>query len=300
MDEEKLIFLLSQPRAGSTLTQMILGAHSSVYTRSEPWIMLPLCYMLKEKGTVAEYDHKASIVAVNDFISEMSSGRKSFNEHLKTFCLSLYGEHLAQSERKFFLDKTPRYYLIVNELKEIFPQAKYIVLIRHPLDVLNSMLDTWVHDNFEFFKRLQHDLFDAIDILVETIEKNNNDFLEVRYEELLADPGKTVNRVCNYLGIEYEEEMLQYNRNAKKMLYGDPRNVYQFDHVMTDNRGKWMQKLANPTYWNFFSEYLDFIGKRRMETLGYSYAECREMLLETKPEVKSDRSLFEYVDYDFS
>lgn len=56
MTDKNLIFLISLPRSGSTLTQKILGAHSAIYTRSEPWIMLNPLYSLKQEGIDAIYN----------------------------------------------------------------------------------------------------------------------------------------------------------------------------------------------------------------------------------------------------
>jgi hypothetical protein len=43
---ENFIFLISQPRAGSTMSQRILGSHPNIYTVSEPWILLGPLYPL--------------------------------------------------------------------------------------------------------------------------------------------------------------------------------------------------------------------------------------------------------------
>ena len=53
---ENLIFIISQPRAGSTLLQRILGGHPEIHTAAEPWIMLHPLYALKSKGCSAEYN----------------------------------------------------------------------------------------------------------------------------------------------------------------------------------------------------------------------------------------------------
>lgn len=44
MNGKNLIFIVSQPRSGSTLLQRILSAHSQICTTSEPWLALPLLW----------------------------------------------------------------------------------------------------------------------------------------------------------------------------------------------------------------------------------------------------------------
>lgn len=50
------MFLISQPRAGSTLLQRILGSHPDIHTVSEPWLMLQPLYALRPDGYRAEYN----------------------------------------------------------------------------------------------------------------------------------------------------------------------------------------------------------------------------------------------------
>ena len=76
MTDKNLIFLISQPRSGSTLTQKIIGSHKDIYTRSEPWIMLHPLYSLKEEGINAEYNKGQEYPATQDFINNLPNGRK--------------------------------------------------------------------------------------------------------------------------------------------------------------------------------------------------------------------------------
>jgi len=55
---KNLIFLISQPRSGSTLLQKILNTHSQIISASEPWIMLNPVYALRSSGIKAEYNSK--------------------------------------------------------------------------------------------------------------------------------------------------------------------------------------------------------------------------------------------------
>jgi transposase-like protein len=80
--EEQLIFLISQPRSGSTLTQKLLGAHSQIYTRSEPWLMLHPAYSLKREGLYSEYDIELEKTAFNGFIEDLPNGNQTYiQEH---------------------------------------------------------------------------------------------------------------------------------------------------------------------------------------------------------------------------
>lgn len=77
MDAEQLsnnlIFLISQPRAGSTMLQQMLGSHPDIHT-SEPWLMLHPLYALKSDGYQAEYDTRLAQEAMGSFVQTLPDG----------------------------------------------------------------------------------------------------------------------------------------------------------------------------------------------------------------------------------
>ena len=72
---KNLIFLISQPRAGSTLTQKILGCHSQIHTISEPWMMLHPLYALKHRGYQAEYQSDLAFQGLENTLNILPNGK---------------------------------------------------------------------------------------------------------------------------------------------------------------------------------------------------------------------------------
>ena len=70
VEGQNLIFLISQPRAGSTMTQRILGSHPDICTVSEPWLMLHPLYAMRPQGYEAEYHAWEARVALKNFFEE--------------------------------------------------------------------------------------------------------------------------------------------------------------------------------------------------------------------------------------
>jgi len=284
MQEENLIFLISQPRAGSTLTQKILGAHTKVYTRSEPWIMFPSAYSLKFEGAWAEYDFKGASTAIKDFAIHLPGGEEGYLNALKHMHLQLYGAYATANNAEYFLDKTPRYYLIYDELKKIFPKAKYIILIRNPLAVLSSILNTWIKTDYHKLSDHTYDLFAAVERLVDIIESDEGCAKIIQYEELLKNPTKIVSELCGFADMTFEPEMLsEYAKNQEKMLYGDPENVYKFQGIQSDNDHQWIEGLKDPQQWRFIYDYLSWIGEDRFKKLGYDFSEAMKIVQTYQP-----------------
>ena len=143
----KPIFIFSLPRSGSTLLQNLLMNHPSISSVTEPWILLPLIYINKDEGVLSEYSHRTSKMAIQNLIENLPQKNDDFNSELREFMLNLY-QKLSSSKAKYFLDKTPRYFLIIDEIQQLFPESKFIFLFRHPLDILSSILLTWKNNSF--------------------------------------------------------------------------------------------------------------------------------------------------------
>ena len=70
--------------------QRILAAHGGIATTSEPWILLPYLYTLRENGIYAEYNHRSLILAIEDFYEALPGGREDYVAEIREFVLRLY------------------------------------------------------------------------------------------------------------------------------------------------------------------------------------------------------------------
>src|SRR5687767_8500554 len=142
-------FIISLPRSGSTLLQRLLAAHPRIKTAGEPWLALPFAYALREKGARAEFSHRSMAQGIGEFVKALPGGTATYYREAGRMMERLH-ETMATTGRDWFLDKTPRYFLILEELVEMFPEAKFIVLQRSPLAVVASILNTWHEGRFNF------------------------------------------------------------------------------------------------------------------------------------------------------
>ena len=100
------LFLLSQPRRGSTLVQRVLAAHPKISTTAEPWILLPLVYARRWNGIRAEYAHQLAAHNIEQFASALDGGPASSMFACGPLSSSLYTD-AADEGAIYFLDKTP-------------------------------------------------------------------------------------------------------------------------------------------------------------------------------------------------
>jgi len=280
-----LIFLISQPRAGSTLTQKILGNHPEIHTVSEPWVMLYPLYALKETGHNAEYNNEFARIGLKGFLSSLSeNGKQLYLDHVSQMYGGLYQKMLDTSKKTFFLDKTPRYYNIIPELNQTFPDSKTIILLRNPLAVLCSMLNTWIGDSWLQLQKLRHDILDAPSLLLNGINTLEDNVLVVHYEEILQNFEREVGRICEYLSIDFYPELIDYgNTDSIRWTLGDQKSVYKGTKPDATNAEQWLKALKNPQTWRLVSDYLEILGSTTLKEMGYDYTQLREHLDKTHP-----------------
>jgi tetratricopeptide (TPR) repeat protein len=285
--QKNLIFLISQPRAGSTLTQRILGTHREIYTLSEPWIMLHPLYAMRRDGYQAEYSIQNSKRAMDNFLNLHPEGEDAYFQAVRQMNLHLYEGLLQISGKRYFLDKTPRYYYILPELYKTFPEAKYILLLRNPLAILCSIFNTFIHDNWWRIQYYQGDLLRAPSLIAKGMLELQNHSLVLQYENLLLNPEMEIERVCNFLNVPFDEAIISYgDSNSEKWQFGDRSMIYQENKPMNQNGDRWQENLQNPIIWQFANNYLEFLGKDLLADLGYSYTKLKEIIEKQKPKTQ--------------
>ena len=274
---DNLVFIISQPKAGSTLLQRIVAGHPDIQTSAETWLMLHPVYGLRKTGITTNYNANWAATGVREFLDHYADGAETYREGVRRFAESIYGSVLEKHGKRLFLDKTPRYTMIVDELYELFPAAKYILLIRNPLAVLKSELHTYVKGDWPVLSQFAPDLLDAPRRLVAARSKLGDSALEVRYENLVTSPESTVRSLCKFLDIEFDSGMLDYSDTpAPKGRMNDPVGIHQHTGVSPASLDKWKQLGTDGQLRHFALQYLAAVGDKTITELGYDAAGLRQ------------------------
>lgn len=286
---KQLTFLISQPRAGSTMTQKILGSHPDVYTQSESWILLHPLHAAKKENIVTSYDQNLYIRGLEGFLQSLPAGKREYIKGIAKTYRGFYNSILDKTEKKIFLDKTPRYYLIIDEILEYFPDAKIILLIRNPLAVLNSIIKTWQEQNLFQLVFYKQDILRAPIVLNEWLRKIETDRIKnvysIKYEDLLQDPVPYIRKITDFLNIKFDSEMIYYGKNNEKSTQwhmGDQKTVYSKDSPDKTHVREWIQNLADPQIWRLQNDYFIKI-RNTIDNLGYDSNEINKILEDYKP-----------------
>lgn len=281
---DSLIFLLSQPRAGSTLLQRVLGTHPGIETAAEPWLMLYPLYALRDHGVTAQSGFRGFQVGLRDFLDAYGAGVATYFQAVRAWADVLYAGALDSSQSRYFLDKTPRYHLIIPDLIQVYPQARFIILLRNPLAVLSSLQRAFLRDDYDGLWLFRGDLVDGPANLLAGVEMLGERCSVVHYEQLVTAPQETVREICDFLELSYSDEMLEYGRVAPPAgRLGDSVGVHQQRRPVTSSLDTW-RRLANREQDRCFAlAYLRALGPHVVERMGYSCADLEQAMRADEP-----------------
>ena len=185
------VFILCTLRSGSTLLRVLLNSHTQLHAPHE----LHLRYVS---------------VAIDNTWSERSMTELGLDEQALRYLLwdRILHRELAASGKPTVVEKTPNNVFIPGRIKECWPDARFIFLLRHPAAIARSR---------ETLRQAGTD--DANLTIVRrycaALERARQAYPghTVRYEELTTDPGSALSRLCDFLEVPYEPAMVRYGEH---------------------------------------------------------------------------------------
>lgn len=140
----------------------------------------------------------------------------------------LFGPALADREADIWLEKTPANAATLGHFLAADPSAYVIHTVRDPLDTIASLV-----------ARGQSPYYATSLYLLNTAcamaHRDHPRYLEIRYEDLVADPPTSIKKLCANLGIVYEEDMLIPQQ--EQHLKGTSLPSWQYDETAAIGRG---------------------------------------------------------------
>lgn len=212
-----LFFLVGCPRSGTTLLQQMLDAHPAIAVAPETHFIRR--FWLRRSRYPMDTTQQVTQL-VDDIIAQPEFLEMGLDpHHYRSYAIRLrdhsdllrllLSQFAARQGKQIVGEKTPNHLLYMNVLNELFPDARFVHLVRDPRAVVNSWRtvpwsrgsprrDAEVWRRYESTARKQNrQLGDAI--------------MTVYYEDLLTSPGAVLSEVCRHLGVAFTPSMLDYH-----------------------------------------------------------------------------------------
>ncbi len=258
LQEEDIWFLISPPRAGSTLLAHLLGNHPDIHAPTEPWIMLAL----QQFGKIRT-DHQFGAGLLQGALKDSFDPKRDL---LLAEFAKLYFKVMLPKDKFVFLDKTPRYHWIADWLFSIFPKARFLILHRNPLDVIASHKTTWGHfidldPNRLATNTITHsfDFLLAHSHIAEFAARHQGSprVLNVRYEDLVENPNSELQKILSAFDLtkrRHKKPTIGINRTALSADgYGD-KKILDTNSIHKGSVGSWRNVLT-PQEAGFYSHW---------------------------------------------
>ncbi|BCJ35881.1 sulfotransferase family protein [Actinocatenispora thailandica] len=186
------VFILSSVRSGSTLLRSMLGSHSALYAPHEM--------------------HLGDLAAqATSWFAQTALAEFGIDEGELTAMMwdRLLAEVLRRSGKSVLVEKTPNHVFLADRLAGIWPDARFVFLLRHP----GAIHQSWraarpnepAGETVAYLRRFCTEVQRCRATLPG---------LDVRYERLVADPAGETRRLCAFLGVEWEPGMVEYGSHG--------------------------------------------------------------------------------------
>ena len=215
-------FVVGVARSGTTLLRMMLDAHPALAIPPETHFIPKLIKACEDPGADARENAIALLRGHRrwpDFQLDADELSRRFDqiepfsagEALRAF----YSSYAADQRKERWGDKTPGYARRMRKIESVLPEAHFIHLIRDGRDVTLSQLE--VHHGAESVEGAAKNWVGGIEKARRNAGRVRN-YIEVRYEDLVAEPEPVLRRICAFIALPFDDAMLSYHERADERM----------------------------------------------------------------------------------
>ena len=221
------IFVLGQPRTGTTLLERVITSHSEVHAAGELQQFSRALRLSTKVNDPKRFSEKVFSAAANLDPSEIG------NRYLK-----LTSKH--RDKAPFFVDKLPVNYIHIPLILAALPNAKIVHLVRGPMDACFASFkqlfaDAYLHSYDQGEMARHHARYR--DLMAHFHQEFPERIIDVSYEETARNLEPNARRLIAALGLEWEDACLNFTENTSGVATASSVQVREPAH--TRSIGRW-------------------------------------------------------------
>jgi hypothetical protein len=267
------VFIVGCPRSGTTLLRMMLHSHPDLAIPPESHF-IPLAYSVRSRyltNGLWDVERLAGIILRTTRFREWMVPEERVLKRIR----ALETPTFADVMESFFLayadgydkprwgDKTPGYSLEIPTLSQLFPQARFVHVVRDGRNVAMSLC--------EIIPRMS--LVEAAAAWSLRVRKGREDgrklgdkrYMELRYEALVRDPEVVLREVCEFLDLAYRSEMLDFAGLVRESIPERERGIHRnLVKPLTEGLRDWRVDMATGQV-----ALIEAVAGRQLAEFGY-------------------------------
>jgi tetratricopeptide (TPR) repeat protein len=240
----RIALLCGHPRSGTTLLEQVLDAHSDVVSAEETKMMHDDAYL----PLIKDFPEGTSILQALDSVPPnlVRHARENYRRCIELFLRKNIGTRLL-------VDKNPSLNLMIPMVVRVFPETKFLIALRDPRDVVIScfMQALPLTPTSSAYLSLEATVAQYANVMgfwLDMLPRMGNQWVYVRYEELIEDLPSTAQSVLEFLGLGFEDNVLKFYEHARTKRVISPSHADVRKPLYRTAVGRWRnyQKYLEP------------------------------------------------------
>lgn len=312
------IFLLGAHKSGTSLIRSLFDGHPDLYV--VPFEMhffkhlgFPLTYEYFKQDSQPIVNYQQSIIShinhinkakdkyadsinierfdLNLFskeIDKLSPGKYKTKELIEIYINAVFkaDKKVESTPEKRITEKSVTHHEHAIELSKYFPDAKFIHIVRNPYSNWVALRKYKSYNNtggpllYRIANTLTHNYY--------YLERNKNiieNYLVVKYEDILSNPTDTIDTICSFLDLEFNDSLLTPTKDGKLWTGNSSSNI-RFTGINSDNINNWKNHIKGVDIY-----YINILFKDILDRYKYQYIPYRNGFFKPLPNEKISKYL---------
>ncbi len=215
----RLAILTGHPRSGTTLLEQVLDGHGELVSADESTAFVDVVAVPLSRGASTATSSLDALHAATR--SQLEACRKDYWSKSQAFLG-------APIDSRMLLDKNPELTPLLPFVHRAFPEARVLTMLRDPRDVvlscyfqelpLNPISVHWL----DVHRAVQHYAWIAMAWRTLRAVLPGDRWIEVRYEDTVDDLEAVTRRALDFLGLDWQPEVLAFTERAKDRAIDNP------------------------------------------------------------------------------
>ncbi len=259
MAERRILFACGAPKSGTTWLQRVLDAHPQVQCSGEGHFIdkfsAPLAKLMNEYGGQMNLVRE-QVYEGRDYYPQVT--QDDLDRIVRGFILDRLMTRKPGPEIRWIGDKTPRYALCLRSLLRLFPNARFISIMRDPRDVTMSRMhharragreDRIVQgsqERIEFVRDSGTAWLECMKHIAGFMAEYPGLLHLVRYEDMVADPEDEARKIFRFLGVRHDDgvvERVSQTTSFETMSGRKPGEEHPTAFLRKGVAGDWVGRL---------------------------------------------------------